>query len=1677
MEYIFSLMNEPDSSFWHISDLASHYFSTTSDSIPEGLAKRYGRWYYFWRPRVDTTGNRRTPNQKMLEIAADMGGTLDSYTIGTNSVCSENGAWKLLGPIITTTQVSGVVRSIYAPPGQLGPTPAVIYAGSNTGGLWKTEDGGITWDCKTDVLRVPGLGVSKIAALPHATNHDFDTIYIATGHTGAFMTEYGVGMFKSVDGGTSWDTTGLGFAPSRNSVTFDLIIDPENSNNIYAITEKKFHRSNDGGETFTNLILKDINGDPIPITWGETLFDLEILKGDGIVPGGDDILFIATATGHKVPKVASLYRSYDYGDSWTDITPGNANNTISFWDNDSADAFMFATVPDLEPNSIYVTYREYSDSTPRNRALIRSIDFGDNWTDVTPDIVLPTNAGNCDDGPWVGAVRPAFEINQVDSNLVMYFATNCLAKTDSAAAANNNIDFVTEYGGAGPGNPSPTHADIRAIQVYQSTSGGTNDVILIGTDGGVSISSNGGNTWANINGTELVLTQFFDIANPSQREEGFAGGGAQDNGTLLRINNTWGHRDGGDGGQVIVDWKESESIIFGKSNANATKSTNGGISFGNIWVTLGKNGVHPFPIRQHPHQPKTIYVGRWDLFFTIDHTGDSLLQPKTKFSSSFPDFRDISTFEIAPSDPDIIYLTTDKSTGYIWKSFNGGLSWAQITPQGISKDNFKHHVVEAIAIDPENSQRVWMGLSTFIGKVVFSEDGGITWSSLPDLPHKVPVNDLEYQWGTNDVLYAATDVGVYRYDPDNGWQCFNDSLPATIITDLEINYCDGTIHAGTYGRGIWRSPLWSIPPDTITQDTTWDYTTNVGGDLYIESGVTLTIKGLVNMGKGKGIFVKPNARLIVDGGTITNQCGGFWRGIEVWGDKTKDQFPLSHPTDQGKVEIKNGALIAHARNAISMGKGLTNSTIPSGGLVIASNSTFKNNRRAVEFLSYKHLNQSKFTNCTFTVDDAFQDSVEAFTSHITMWDVKNVQITACTFKNEMSAKVWTLNRGNGIHSIDAGFIIKGTCSNQGPNPGTPCPEANLTRTVFDGFNRGIQATGTSTNNTINVKQALFDDNVLGVWIDNMDNISITRSLFEIGANSTTIPGNQHEGIVLLESTDYRIEENTFDESANPIELSWGIRIRNGQTADNQVYKNSFDGMDQGLYSEGLNRNPNNAFEGLQFLCNDHQSMQQDIFVNPITSELNSTDHGMRTYQGSTSLSAGNTFTQASSGTPSRDFRNDSDWPVTYYHTGGGTQPLYFTSGKLTPVQITTAHTCPSNITNGINFPLSGNTTIQLSNQYINAEIGYANLLYNYNQLINGGNTTAMLAQLQLDWSQDAWTLRNELIASSPYLTEEVLEEAVMEDVLPHAMLLEVCLANPEATRSASFIDFLETQAPNPMPSYMIDMIAANSDSTTNRSNMESALGSFGSEMAFASNMILIDLKLDTVDKADSVRYWQKRRETMEGQYELAESFLADEMYDSALAVLTAIPDSFDLSKAGLENDYNDMVTYVNFRKTIYNDDNIPDIMNLDSVKEADLLTFAQNSTGRASAMAWNILCFGYDHCIDYPPAPIEDGGSARRANPNINPKEFIRSQYYKLKVFPNPAGKYATFSWELVHLEGKAKLRIVDAFGREVSSKVISTLEGQWLWDTRSVGNGFYIYELRIENGEILNQGKVVIQK
>ncbi|GAB4414613.1 MAG: hypothetical protein OHK0039_22590 [Bacteroidia bacterium] len=141
----------------------------------------------------------------------------------------------------------------------------------------------------------------------------------------------------------------------------------------------------------------------------------------------------------------------------------------------------------------------------------------------------------------------------------------------------------------------------------------------------------------------------------------------------------------------------------------------------------------------------------------------------------------------------------------------------------------------------------------------------------------------------------------------------------------------------------------------------------------------------------------------------------------MWGDAAQSPYPLAHPFYQGKVELKNGARIEHARDGISTGRDYGTWVQPSGGVIVASDAIFHNNRRAVEFLKCKQSQRSTFTRCTFSIDDAYRGDKD-FASHVSLWACTGVQFVACTSRNTQSDRAYDPHASNGIYSLDPNYL-------------------------------------------------------------------------------------------------------------------------------------------------------------------------------------------------------------------------------------------------------------------------------------------------------------------------------------------------------------------------------------------------------------------------------------------------------------------------------------------------------------------------------------------------------------------------------------------------------------------------------------------------------------------------------
>jgi hypothetical protein len=270
------------------------------------------------------------------------------------------------------------------------------------------------------------------------------------------------------------------------------------------------------------------------------------------------------------------------------------------------------------------------------------------------------------------------------------------------------------------------------------------------------------------------------------------------------------------------------------------------------------------------------------------------------------------------SDPNVLYAYGDQLYRTDNARSDSAASWAPL------KANMGDAVywerggssLQAIEADPENPRRIWASFRNYDKpfKVYFSEDGGTTWGDLSRGLPQYPVSALAAQPGTDAVLYAGTDVGVFvnfdATDPGSEWQPFNAGLPVCLVNDFEVNPCEGKLVAGTHGRGIWASPF-AVPSEKasieIAKDTEWGQRV-LRSDVTVRSGATLTLRGEFRMAEGRKIRVEKDAKLVLDGAHLSELCARPWGGVELE-EGSRGFLGLFFEKKAGELVLLNGAKV------------------------------------------------------------------------------------------------------------------------------------------------------------------------------------------------------------------------------------------------------------------------------------------------------------------------------------------------------------------------------------------------------------------------------------------------------------------------------------------------------------------------------------------------------------------------------------------------------------------------------------------------------------------------------------------------------------------------------------------------------------------------------------------------
>ena len=618
----------------------------------------------------------------------------------------------------------------------------VIWIGSPAGGLWKSDDGGSNWTTNTDGL--PVIGVSHIAIDPH----DSQIMYIVTGDAYATDT-YSIGVLKSTDGGITWNTTGLSYNIDQEKTVNKVIINPNHTDSLYAVTNSNILISTDAG---TNWV---------------TVGDIGRWRDIEFKPNNSNVVYAAKQSSGG----SNIYRSLDGGLNWVVINSGIIGS-------------RYRPLIAVTPDNPEVIYALFSASDYSFHGLYKSSNSGDNWI-VQSD--SPNILGRETDGTGSGGQSwydLSLGVATNNENLVYVGGIN-IWKSDNGGV-NWDID-------ANSGNNqqlySYMHVDQHAFEFNPHT-----HVAYAGNDGGFYKYMENLNKWVDIS-DGLEISQFYNLGL-SQSNPNRLVAGAQDNGTEMLTNSTWDAIMGGDGMECKVDHYDDNIIYAEYQYGGLRKSYNGGNNWDNIKPVTYEGGWNT-PYEMHSINSDIIVIGYDEVYRST--SGGAVWD---SISYNVSGGQAIRSIALAPSDENYIYAA---SYSKIKVTKDAGQSWTYIKP-GLANTN-----ITDVTVSNSNPDRAWVTFSGYntTNKVYETNDAGSSWANISgsNLPG-LPVNCIVYQGGANDDLYIGTDIGVYYKNSNmSEWIPFNDGLPNVIIKELEIHYNKGTISAATFGRGVWESPL------------------------------------------------------------------------------------------------------------------------------------------------------------------------------------------------------------------------------------------------------------------------------------------------------------------------------------------------------------------------------------------------------------------------------------------------------------------------------------------------------------------------------------------------------------------------------------------------------------------------------------------------------------------------------------------------------------------------------------------------------------------------------------------------------------------------------------------------------------------------------------------------------
>jgi photosystem II stability/assembly factor-like uncharacterized protein len=705
--------------------------------------------------------------------------------------------WRSIGPAVT----SGRVVDFAVPEGpktQIGERLGeLFYVASASGGVWKTTNGGTTWEPIFDHQTSASIG--DIAVAPS----NADVVWVGTGEANnQRSSSWGDGVYKSENGGKTWTNMGL----RKSEHIGRVIVNPNNPEIVFVAAagplwgpggDRGLFRTTDGGRTWKNVKNIDAN-----TGFTDVIFD----------PTNANIVYAASFQRERRPYSyvgggpgSGLWKSIDGGDSWTRLTEGLPKGDVGR---------IGLDVSRSNPNIIYATIETKvtgagAATGNTEGSVYRSDDYGASWQKMGVGFSYPW---------YMGQVR----VDPTNPDRVYFMGVPLQVSTDGGRTFHNTA--------------TSAHSDQHAMWIDPTDP----NHLIIGCDGGVYISRDRGRTVDFV--PNLPISQYYAIATDMRQPFYYVYGGLQDNSSWGGPSQTrnrqgitnadWIRTTGGDGFYAQID-PVDPNTVYGESQGGDIVRFDVRTGEEKTIKPLPAFGAKPYrwnwssPMLISPYDHNTLYFGANYLFkstnrgdawtrlgpdLTRQLNRDSLpvmgkIWPRDAIArhQGTADYGNISTIDESPIKQGLLYVGTDD--GVVSVSRDAGATWNRITRfPGVPDQTYVSRVVASRF----NEGTVYATMDNhrnndFKPYVLKSTDYGEHWTAITgNLPANGSVQVIREDLAEPNLLFAGTEFGIfYSALQGNNWTQLKYNIPTVAVHDIVVQPREHDLVIGTHGRGIY----------------------------------------------------------------------------------------------------------------------------------------------------------------------------------------------------------------------------------------------------------------------------------------------------------------------------------------------------------------------------------------------------------------------------------------------------------------------------------------------------------------------------------------------------------------------------------------------------------------------------------------------------------------------------------------------------------------------------------------------------------------------------------------------------------------------------------------------------------------------------------------------------------